>query len=99
MQFRILGSLEVFEDGREVALGGSQQRALLALLLLHANETLTLDRLIDGLWGEHPPATAAKTVQVYVSRLRKMLGAVNGAEGCSLVTRERGYELRFDPEQ
>jgi DNA-binding SARP family transcriptional activator/DNA-binding NarL/FixJ family response regulator len=99
MQFGILGPLEVFDEGGEVSIGGSQQRALLVLLLLHANETLTLDRLIDGLWGEHPPATAAKTVQVYVSRLRKMLDALNGAENCALVTRGRGYELRLDPEQ
>ena len=61
MEFRILGSLEVLDEGREVALGGSKQRALLAVLLLHANETLSTDRLIDELWGETPPATAAKT--------------------------------------
>ena len=75
MEFRILGSLEVLDEGREVALGGSKQRALLAVLLLHANETLSTDRLIDELWGETPPATAAKTVQVHVSRLRKALRA------------------------
>ena len=73
MDFRILGPLEVLDEGRAVALGGSKQRALLAVLVLHANETLSTDRLIDELWGEHPPATAAKTVQVHVSRLRKAL--------------------------
>src|ERR671925_1964280 len=78
MDFRILGSLEVLAEGRVVALGGSKQRALLALFLLHANETLSTDRLIDELWGERPPASAAKTVQVHISRLRKTLG---GAEG------------------
>jgi predicted ATPase/DNA-binding SARP family transcriptional activator len=99
MDFRILGPLEALDEGRVVALGGSKQRALLALLLLHANETLTTDRLIDELWGERPPATAAKAVQVHISRLRKALaaGAANGSDGL-VVTREHGYELRLDPE-
>ena len=79
MEFRILGPLEVLDEGRVVALGGSKQRALLALLLLHANQTLTPDRLIDELWGERPPATAAKTLQAHVSRLRKALAADDGA--------------------
>ena len=57
-----------------VTVGGARQRALLAVLLLHANETLSGDRLIDELWGDHPPPTAAKTVQVYISRLRRALG-------------------------
>ena len=57
MDFRILGPLEALDGGQPVALGGSKQRALLALLLLHANETLSSDRLIDELWGEQPPAT------------------------------------------
>jgi DNA-binding SARP family transcriptional activator len=83
MEFRILGPLEVLQEGRAVALGGSRQRALLAVLLLHANETLTTDRLIDELWGEHAPPTAAKAVHVHVSRLRKALaaGAGNGGAG------------------
>jgi WD40 repeat protein/DNA-binding SARP family transcriptional activator len=102
MEFRILGPLEVLEEGRAVALGGGKQRALLAVLLLHANEPLTTDRLIDELWGEHPPPTAAKAVHVHVSRLRKALatGAGNGGAGGGLVvTRERGYELRLAPER
>ena len=73
MEFRILGPLEVLDDGRAVALGGSRQRALLALLLLHANETLAADRLIDELWGERAPATAPRMLHVQVSRLRKAL--------------------------
>ena len=93
MDFRILGPLEVLHEGRVVALGGSKQRALLALLLLHANQTQTPDRLIDELWGDHPPATAAKTLQAHVSRLRKALAAHDGA----VVTRAHGYELRLDP--
>jgi DNA-binding SARP family transcriptional activator/ABC-type branched-subunit amino acid transport system substrate-binding protein/streptogramin lyase len=97
MDFRILGPLEVLDEGQSVTLGGSKQRALLALLLVHANETLTTERLIDELWGDDPPANAAKTVQVHVSRLRKALAA--DAAGGPVVTREGGYELDLDPEQ
>jgi DNA-binding SARP family transcriptional activator len=98
MHFRILGPLEVLDQGEGVSIGGSKQRALLALLLLHANEPLSTDRLVDALWGERPPATAAKTVQVHVSRLRKTLAGANGggADG-PVVTREHGYELVLDP--
>jgi DNA-binding SARP family transcriptional activator len=100
MDFRILGPLEAVDDGHALPLGGSKQRAVLAVLLLHANETVTTDRLIDELWGEHPPATAAKTLQNYVSRLRKALvdGVGEGRHGM-LVTREHGYELQLDPER
>jgi DNA-binding SARP family transcriptional activator len=100
MDFRILGPLEALHEGRELALGGGRQRALLALLLLHANETVSTDRLIDELWGETPPATGAKSVQVTVSRLRKALAA-DGADGPDelILTRDRGYELRLDPER
>ena len=97
MDFRILGPLEVLDEGHAVTLGGSKQRALLALLLLHANETLTTDRLIEELWGERPPPTAAKNVQMHVSRLRKALAT--GAAGDLVVTRERGYVLELDPER
>src|SRR5918999_1767761 len=76
-------------------LGGSKRRAVLALLLLHANETLSTDRMIDELWGEHPPAAAAKTLQVHISRLRKALG---GGSADVVVTRGHGYELQLDPE-
>ena len=100
IDFRILGPLEVRDEDRAIALGGSKQRALLALLLLNANETLSTDRLIDELWSERPPANAAKTVQMQISRLRKALagGAGDGSAGV-VVTRERGYELRLDPER
>ena len=74
MDFRILGPLEVRDGARPVAIGAGLQRALLALLLLHRNEPLSTDRIADALWGERPPATAAKALQVYVSRLRKALG-------------------------
>ena len=100
MDFRILGPLEVLDEGRAVTPAGGKQRALLALLLLHANETLSTDRLIDELWGERPPATAAKAVQVAVSRLRKALaGGEGGDPDGVVVTREHGYELGLDPER
>jgi len=94
MQFRVLGPVEVVDDeGRMVALGGARQRALLAALLLHANEVAPLDRLIEELWGENPPATRSKALQVAVSHLRKSLG-----DGI-LETRANGYLLRVEPEQ
>ena len=74
IEFRILGPLEVEDEGRLVPLGGTRQRAVLAILLLHHGEAVSVDRLVDELWGEQPPDTATKTVQVYVSRLRKELG-------------------------
>ena len=93
MEFRLLGPLEVIEGERSLALGGVKPRSLLALLLLHANEVVSADRLIDQLWGDEPPATAAKSVQVHVSRLRKELG-----EG-RLVTRAPGYLLQVEPSE
>jgi DNA-binding SARP family transcriptional activator len=100
LDFHILGSLRILDEGREVTLGGHKQRALLVLLLLHANETLTTDRLIDELWGECPPASAAEAVQVHISRLRKALATGHGSDGnCHIVTRACGYELQADPER
>jgi WD40 repeat protein/DNA-binding SARP family transcriptional activator len=99
MDFRILGPLRALDEGQEVTPRGTKQRALLALFLLHANETLSTDLLIDELWGEHPPTTATKTVQVHISHLRKTLGRGdgNGSDGL-IVTRDHGYELQLDPE-
>ena len=87
MIFRILGLLEVEERGGPVELARGKERALLALLLLHRNEPVSTDRLIEELWGERPPGTPQKTVQVYVSRLRKALG------GDRLRTTPAGYVL------
>src|SRR5687768_3628640 len=96
LDFCILGPLEVFDDGRAVPLGRVKQRALLGLLLLHPNETLSTDRLIDELWGERPPASAANALHARVSRLRRALAGHNGSASAELVvTRERGYELRL----
>ena len=92
MDFRILGPLEVADNGREPVIARGKQRALLAILLLHANEVVSSDRLIEELWGEQPPASAAKSLQVHVSRLRKAL------EDCSdrVVTRPNGYLLHVE---
>jgi YVTN family beta-propeller protein len=90
MEFRILGPLEVIEQGKTLPLGGGQQLSLFALLLLHANEVVSTDRLVDELWAERPPATAEKIVRNYVSLLRKLLGD-------RLVTRPPGYLLRVEP--
>ena len=73
LDFRVLGPLQVAANGTSLPLGGAKQRAVLALLLLHANEVVSLDRLIDELWGESPPDSAANIVQGYVSHLRKAL--------------------------
>jgi DNA-binding SARP family transcriptional activator len=74
LEFRILGPLEVLDDGVPVALGGRNQRALLTLLLLRPNEPISTERLVDRLWGEHPPRTATTSLQNTVSQLRKLLG-------------------------
>ena len=69
---------------------------MLAILALHANHTVSADELIDGLWGERPPASAAKNVQLYVSRLRRVLR--DGDSEAEIVTRGRGYLLRLSPD-
>src|SRR5919201_4815803 len=91
MEYRILGPFYVAKNGAEVAVGGGRQRALLARLLLHANEAVSTDRLIDALWGESPSTSAAKVLQNYVSRLRRLL------DDGVLLTRGHGYELRVEP--
>src|ERR1039458_2687408 len=75
MEYRVLGPFEVRDDGRLVGLGGDKQRALLAILLLHRNQVVSDDRLIDELWGESPPAGARRTLRAYVSKLRRAIGA------------------------
>ena len=95
MHIRVLGPLEASIDDQPVAIGGAKQRAVLAMLGLEANRAVTAERLIEGLWGDEPPASAAKMVQNYVWRLRSVLADEGGAE---IVTRGRGYELRIDRE-
>ena len=93
VEFRILGPFEVVERGCRLELGGARQQALPAVLVVHRREAVSIDVLIDALWGESPPPTAAKTIHVYISRLRKALG-----DGV-LETRGRAYRLALAPDQ
>jgi DNA-binding NarL/FixJ family response regulator/DNA-binding SARP family transcriptional activator len=94
VEFRILGPLEVLEDGSPLPLGRLKERTVLAVLLLHANEFVSRERLIDELWGIAPPATARKAVNVYISKLRKTLG---GSGHDRITTADGGYRLLVDP--
>jgi DNA-binding SARP family transcriptional activator len=97
MNFQVLGPLRVVDDEqREVALGGVKRAAVLALLLVHPNEVISADRLIEELWEGSPPPTAAKSLQVHISRLRRALGS-NG-DGGPIATTANGYMLQVDPE-
>src|SRR4029077_2968186 len=97
LEFRLLGPVEAIADSASLDLGGPKQRAVLALLLLRANEVLARERLIDDLWGDDPPATARETLKAYVGRLRKTI-FVDDASG-QLRTRSGGYVLELDPER
>ena len=92
MEFRLLGPMDVLDGGTALALRGLKQRALLARLLVTPNRTVAVDRLVDDLWGDAVPDTAAKMVQIYVSQLRKVLPAD------VLLTRPPGYLVQVDPE-
>lgn len=98
MDFKILGPLQVLDGARAVAVNGARQRALLALLLLHANEVVSTDRLLAELWGDDG-AGSCKALQVAISRLRRSLEpqVAAGAPARVLVTRAPGYELRVEP--
>jgi DNA-binding SARP family transcriptional activator len=93
LEFRILGPFEARQDGEVVRIGGPKQRALLAILVLSANQPVSVDRLIEELWGGAPPGSAAHSVEVYVSQLRKALG-----DAGVIVTQRPGYRLQVEPE-
>jgi DNA-binding SARP family transcriptional activator len=100
MRFGILGPLEVTDDeGRRLEIGGLKRRAVLAILLLSANEAVSRDRLIEALWSGRPPASAAKSVQVHVSRLRRAFRDLEQAGGERLATELAGYVLRVGPDE
>jgi DNA-binding SARP family transcriptional activator len=93
VEYRILGPLEVLEEGRPLDLGRFKERVVLAVLLLHANEFVSRERLIDEVWGAAPPPTAHRAVNVYISKLRKTLGR-NGHD--PIATAEGGYRFLVD---
>ncbi|MEO8690859.1 MAG: ABC transporter substrate-binding protein [Solirubrobacteraceae bacterium] len=91
MDLRLLGPVELRLGDRAIELGPRKQRAVLAMLALEAGRAVSADRLVDGLWGEEPPSSAAKMVQLYVSHLRPLLEG----SGARIVTRHGGYELQL----
>src|SRR3954447_18179583 len=92
MEFRILGPLEVRADTHAIDVGGFKPRAVLAFLLLNANEPVSADRLVMALWGPDAPPAAVKRLQVNVSRLRKALG-----DAALVTTTAAGYRLDVGP--
>ena len=94
MEFRLLGPLEVCRDGERLVLGGPKQRAVLAILVLHANEVVPRGRLLADVWGERTPGSE-HSLDVHISRLRKTLSS-GGAESAVLIRRDRGYLLRVE---
>ena len=99
MRVRVLGPIEASVGGRPVPLVAGKQRALLAMLAVHVNRTVSADALLAGLWGEQPPASAPKMVQQYVSQLRRALGDGGNGDAVEILTRGHGYELRVAPDE
>jgi DNA-binding SARP family transcriptional activator/class 3 adenylate cyclase/WD40 repeat protein len=101
LAFRVLGPLEVVDRDKPVSVGGPKERFVLALLLARVNSSVSVDALIDAVWGDRPPRTAERTVHAYVARLRRTLEPrrPRGEPSTLLVTVGRGYELRLDASQ
>jgi predicted ATPase/DNA-binding SARP family transcriptional activator len=101
LDFRILGILEVCDGGRRVEIGAAKERALLAELILHANQIVSRERLVEVVWDDDPPASAAATLNTYVSHLRSALepGREARTQPGLLLTRDPGYLLAVDPER
>jgi DNA-binding SARP family transcriptional activator len=93
VEFRILGPLEVVRGGASLPLGGPKHRALLALLILHADRVVSNDQIVESLWGESPPRAPSGSIQNSISHLRKVLGAER------LATKTPGYVLRIDEDE
>ncbi|MFF8104178.1 BTAD domain-containing putative transcriptional regulator [Streptomyces sp. NPDC016640] len=95
-EFKVLGPLEVLRDGRPVHIDAAKVRLLLAALLAQANQVVTVETLVNRLWGEHPPSRARNTLQNYVLRLRRALGCPAG--GAPVLTRPHGYVIEAAPD-
>ena len=93
LTFKVLGPLEAVGEHGAVTLPKGKPRAVLGVLLMHSGEVVATDRLIEDVWGAHPPANATKSLHVYVSQLRRSLGAD------VIQTRPPGYALRIEPGQ
>lgn len=96
MEFRVLGALEVSANGRQLGPGGARQQIVLAVLLLNANRSVTLDRLVEAIYDDEPPATARAQVQICISALRRLINKDGHAE--MIVTTRQGYTLRAPTE-
>jgi DNA-binding SARP family transcriptional activator/class 3 adenylate cyclase/WD40 repeat protein len=101
VEFRVLGPLEVLVDGRSAPLGAAKQRLVLAALLAGGNAVVSVDRLVDIVWGEVPPDSAERTLQKYIYRLRGVIepGRAPGDPATTLLTRPPGYLLELRPDQ
>jgi WD40 repeat protein/DNA-binding SARP family transcriptional activator/class 3 adenylate cyclase/energy-coupling factor transporter ATP-binding protein EcfA2 len=101
LSFRVLGPLEIERDGRAVTVGGPKERLVLAVLLAGAGTVVSVDALVDAVWGECPPRTAERTIHAYIARLRRALEPRHQTGGTQTVieTVGRGYRLAIDPDQ
>jgi DNA-binding SARP family transcriptional activator/ABC-type glycerol-3-phosphate transport system substrate-binding protein len=99
VEFHVLGSVEVVEDGQRLMVASGRQLALLAFLVIHANRVVSTGRIIDELWGDEPPDSGAKTVAFHISRLRDALepGRSRGSLNGVIATETAGYVLRVEP--
>ncbi|MFD6157042.1 BTAD domain-containing putative transcriptional regulator [Nocardia sp. NPDC060256] len=97
IRYGVLGSFTAWWDDREIELGPAKQQAVLAALLLEMNRPVSMNAIIDGVWGEHPPSDARNGVQTYVSRLRRALAPRRRVAEPALVRADTGYVLHGDP--
>ena len=100
VELRVLGPIEVSDDGRRLAVAAGRQLAILAFLVIHANRVVSAERIVDELWGDEPPDTGVKAVAFHVSRLRDALepGRPRGKADGIIATEPGGYVLRIDPD-
>src|SRR6478752_2756664 len=95
----MLGPLDVIDAGRKIDLAGGRLSALLAVLLLKPNEVHSSEGLVESLWGEDPPPTAAKMLQKYVSQLRVAMGGATDSDDRRIATRGHGYVIKVAPDE